>query len=285
MVVRGGAARLGCAVVVCGLMLAGCTSGGDGPGGPAAGTGPESAAGSGPSPTTVLDMDPAKLPRTGDQAAALVREVIARPSAFGPAAVRRNPYESDPRRWAVLGDDCVWGQRSLPGDVLASLTRHYEIPASGGKGPLRLGAVVTVHRSAEQADWENAEVLEEMMRCPDQLLRPGETLGRLTDVPASLGDSGNGFADDSLTETGTYTSDELGGPHPYVWEQTSIGPFTLAVSARGAEGWSRPALFEQLRNPYAAMRSRLRRAVERNTPAGTTAASVSPSPVARDGRR
>ncbi|MFF9021507.1 hypothetical protein [Streptomyces eurythermus] len=269
MELGGSAARLGCAVAMCGLLLAGCTSGGDGPGRPPAGTRSGGAAGTGPSPTAVVDADPARLPRTRDQAAALVRGIMPGPSAFGPGTVRHEPYESDPRRWAVLGDSCVWEQRALPEDVLASLTRHYEIPARGGRGPLRLSAVVTAHRSAEQADWENAEVLEEMMRCPSQLLRPGEVLRDLTDVPNALGDSGNGFADDVLAESGTYTGDDVGGPHPYVWEQTRIGQFTLAVSARGAKGWTRRGLLDLLREPHATMRGSLRGAIERRTPAGS----------------
>ncbi|BCM65095.1 hypothetical protein EASAB2608_00429 [Streptomyces sp. EAS-AB2608] len=285
VVLGGGAARLGCAVAVCGLLLTGCTSGGDGPGRPAAGTTAGETAGTSPSPTAVADIDPARLPATAAQAAALVRAVIAQPSAFGPDTVRRNPYENDPRRWAVLGDDCVWEQRALPEDVLASLTRHYEVPASGGKGPLALSAVVTVHRTAEQADWENAEVLEEMLRCPSQLLRSGEVLTDLTDVPNALGDSGNGFADDALTETGTYTGDRVGGPHPYVWEQTRVGPFTIAVSAKGAKGWSRTELFDRLRDPHVMMRSRLRGAIEREAPAGTGSPPASGSPTAEGARR
>ncbi|MEV6126726.1 hypothetical protein AB0M05_07880 [Streptomyces violaceusniger] len=220
----------------------------------------------GPSATAVVDIDPAALPTTGAQAAALIRDVIAEPSAFGPGAVPRTPYESDPRRWPVLGDGCVWHQQALPKDVLATLTRSYEIPASGAKGPLRLSAVVTVHRNAEQADWENAEVLEEMMRCPAQRLRSDEVITSLNDVPNSLGDSGNEYADDVLTELGSYTSAEVGGPHPYLWGQTRIGQFTLAVSAKGSKGWSQADLFERLRDPHAGMRARLKAAIERETP-------------------
>ncbi|GEC02361.1 hypothetical protein SSP24_00160 [Streptomyces spinoverrucosus] len=211
-----------------------------------------------------MDIDPAELPTTRAQAAALIRKVNPEPSAFGPAAVRRTPYESDPRRWPVLGDDCVWQQQPLPKDVLATLTRSYEIPASGGKGPLRLSAVVTVHRTPEQADWENAEVLEEMMRCPTQQLRSAELITSLNDVPSAFGDSGNGYADDALTELGKYTSAEAGGPHPYIWEQTRIGQFTLAVSAKGAKGWSRAELFDRLLDPHVGMRARLRAEIQRD---------------------
>ncbi|WP_020124149.1 hypothetical protein [Streptomyces canus] len=146
------------------------------------------------------------------------------------------------------------------------MTRSYEIPASGTKGPLRLSAVVTVHRTPEQADWENAEVLEEMMRCPTQQLRSDEMVTSLNDVPNSLGDAGNEYADDALNELGSYTSTAVGGPHPYLWEQTRIGQFTLAVSAKGAKGWSRADLFDRLRDPHVGMRARLRAEIERNTP-------------------
>ncbi|MGP4085202.1 hypothetical protein [Streptomyces sp. KR55] len=224
-----------------------------------------------------MDIDPAALPTTRAQAAALIRDVIAEPSAFGPGAVRRSPYESDSRRWPVLGDDCVWHQQALPKDVLATLTRSYEIPASGDRGPLRLSAVVTVHRTPEQADWESAEVLEEMMRCPTQQLRSDEMITSLNNVPSSFGESGNEYADDALLELGEYTGADVGGPHPYLWEQTRIGQFTLAVSAKGAKGWSRADLFDRLRDPHVGMRSRLRAAIERDTP--------QPSGSTKGGRR
>ncbi|MFG2356452.1 hypothetical protein [Streptomyces sp. NPDC048521] len=273
--------RLSCAVAACGLTL-GCTSGGGEPSGstPATKAGATTA---GPSPTEVVDIDPARLPGTRTQAAALIRAVLPDPSAFDPGAVRRTPYESDPRRWPVLGDDCVWHQQALPENVLATSTRSYEIPASGAKGPLRLSAVVTVHRTAEQADWENAEVLEEMLRCPSQQLRSDEVITSLNDVPASFGDSGNEYADDVLNELGTYTSAEVGGPHPYLWEQTRIGQFTLAVCAKGAKGWSRADLFDRLRDPHVGMRARLRAAIERDAP--TTAAPSSSRPTGTKGSR
>ncbi|MFG3064822.1 hypothetical protein ACGFYM_40720 [Streptomyces sp. NPDC048231] len=212
-----------------------------------------------------MDADPAALPKTTAQATALIQDVIPDAAAFGPGAVRRTPYESDPRRWPVLDADCVWQQQALPKDVLATLTRSYEIPASGAKGPLRLSAVVTVHRTPEQADWENAEVLEEMMRCSTQRLRSEEVITSLNDVPNSFGDSGNAYADDTLTELGAYTGADVGGRHPYIWAQARIGQFTLAVSAKGSTGWSRADLFDRLRNPQVGMRARLRATIERNT--------------------
>ncbi|MFE9609509.1 hypothetical protein [Streptomyces sp. NPDC006012] len=217
------------------------------------------------------------MPTTKAQAVALIGDVIPAPDAFGSGAVRRTPYESDPRRWAVLGEDCVWQQRALPKGVLATSTRSYAIPASGTRGRLLLSAVVTVHRTPEQADWENSEVLEEMMRCPSQKPRSDEILTSLTDVPDAYGDFGNEYADDVLTETGEYTNAESGGPFPYLWEQTRIGQVTLAVSAKGAKGWSKADLFDRLRDPHSWMRTKLKAALEGDT--------ARPRAGAKDGSR
>ncbi|MET9552589.1 hypothetical protein [Streptomyces sp. NPDC006645] len=265
VVVMGRLARLGGATAIGVVLLAGCTSdGGDDPPGPAPDKKGGPAPSASPSPTEVVDIAPDRLPDTSAEAAALVRDVLPAASAFGPGAVRQSPYESDPRRWAVLGDDCVWQQQALPKGVLATLTRSYEIPAGDGRAALRLSAVVTAHRTPEEADWENAEVLEEMMRCPSQQLRSDELITSLRDIPASLGESGNEYADDVLTEIGSYTKAGAGGPHPYIWEQTRIGQFTLAVSAKGARGWSQADLLDRLRDPHVGMRSRLRAAIERD---------------------
>ncbi|WP_432042434.1 hypothetical protein [Streptomyces cadmiisoli] len=281
---RGEVACLGLVVAVCGSLLAGCTSGGGDSSGDDAAAGGRVTVTADPSPRTSAGLDPAGLPTTATRAAALVREVVAQPAAFGPDTVRSSPYESDPRRWAVLGEDCVWEQRARPRSILATLTRHYEVPAGGGRGPLRLTAVVTVHRTAERADWENAEVLEEMMRCPSQLLRDGEVLGELTDVPAYFGEALSGYADDILTETGSYASDELGGPHAYVWSQTRIGQFTLAVSAKGSEGWAESDLFDRLRDPHSGMRAALRAEVGRDAPDGGDPPSARPGGTGDDRR-
>lgn len=274
VVVMGRAVRLGCAAAaMCGVLLAGCTSDvGDEPSGQPSDEKGGPAPTASPTPTEVVDIAHDRLPDTKAKAAALVRDVLPAPSAFGPGAVRESPYESDPRRWAVLGDDCVWQQQALPKGVLATLTRSYEIPAGDGKAALRLSAVVTAHRTPEEADWENAEVLEEMMRCPSQQLRSDELITSLRDVPASLGESGNEYADDVLNEIGSYTSAGSGGSHPYIWQQTRIGQFTLAVSAKGARGWSQADLLDRLGDPHVGMRSRLRAAIERDPsePSGDT---------------
>jgi hypothetical protein len=76
--------------------------------------------------------------------------VIAGPELFGRQVVRTTPYESDPSRWAVLDDGCAWQLAELPAGVLATLTRHFEVPTEDAKGPVRLSATVTVHRTAQR---------------------------------------------------------------------------------------------------------------------------------------
>ncbi|WP_413105579.1 hypothetical protein [Streptomyces sp. Inha503] len=95
---NGGVVRLGRAVAVWGLVLIGCTSGGGEPPGSTAKAGATRT--TDPSPTAVVDIDPAELPTTRDQAAALIRNVIADPSDFGPGTVRRTVRE---RRAALVG--------------------------------------------------------------------------------------------------------------------------------------------------------------------------------------
>lgn len=85
--------------------------------------------------------------------------MIAGPGLFGTEVVRATPYESDPGRWAVLGDDCLWRLKALPEDALATLTHRFEVPSAGSKGAVRLTAKVTVHHTALDAAWEQARML------------------------------------------------------------------------------------------------------------------------------
>ncbi|AZM48668.1 hypothetical protein DMB38_25330 [Streptomyces sp. WAC 06738] len=217
------------------LALAGCT--GDS-GKPA--DGPARASGTrgdpAPAPTSALDADPAKAPRDEAAARTLIDEVIAEPALFGPEAVAATPYESDPGGWSVLGDDCVWRREPLPGDVLATLSRHFEVPPAAGKGTARLVAVVTVHRTAEEADWENAGMLEEMLRCPEQRLGAGERLTDLISSASYYGDSANLYADDVLRESGDYRGAGA-APVPYAWMQMRLGQVTVSVSVRAGRGY------------------------------------------------
>lgn len=217
------------------LALAGCT-GDDGKpsAGPSHASGTRSAPG--PAPTSALDADPAKAPRDEAAARTLIDEVIAEPALFGPEAVEATPYESDPGRWSVLGDDCVWRQEPLPDDVLATLSRHFEVPPAAGKGAARLVAVVTVHRTAEEADWENAGMLEEMLRCPEQQLGADERLTDLISSASYYGDSANRYADDVLRESGDYRGAGA-APAPYAWMQMRLGQVTVSVSVRAGRGY------------------------------------------------
>ncbi|MDW4905163.1 hypothetical protein RB628_07335 [Streptomyces sp. ADMS] len=175
------------------------------------------------------------MPKTRAQAVRLARAVAAEPVNWGPGFVRRTPYESDPGYWPVLDANCVWQRESLPATVLASLTRYSELPAEDGKGPIRVTAVATVHRTATDAGWEMAGMLEEALRCPDQQLRQGERITGLLSQGSAFGLMGNFTSEDSLTEGGQYYSDELGGPHYYSWSQSRLGQVTVAVVGRGAK--------------------------------------------------
>ncbi|MFD0343599.1 hypothetical protein ACFVH0_33805 [Streptomyces sp. NPDC127117] len=229
----------------------------DGPITPPA-TGSEEEAGS-------IDADPARLPASRSAALDLIARVIADPDSFGPGVVERSPYESDPATWPVLGTDCVWRQEKPVGSVLATVTRSFEVPAARGKGPIRLSAVMTVHRTRGDARWEMAESIEETMRCPTQQLRKGETIGSMVSASLLQGESSQNNSEDALTEVGEYRSAELGGPHPYLWQQSQMLRFTLAVTGRGAKGRTEDEIGDLTTRAQAAMEVRLKSAVEKQS--------------------
>ncbi|MEU3653752.1 hypothetical protein AB0E67_13150 [Streptomyces sp. NPDC032161] len=255
------------------MLLVACSGGGEGADGavrsarPADGaaTSPAGDAGTtgGAGVPRAIDADPARLPATRGAALDLVRRVIADPESFGPGVVPRSPYESGPDTWPVLGADCVWRQEKPAPSVLASLTRSFEVPAARGKGPLRLAAVVTVHRTREDARWEMAEAMEETMRCPTQQLRPGELVGSMVSGSLMRGEATQNNAEDALTEFGEYRSTALGGPHPYLWHQTQSLQFTVSVTGKGAKGWSADDIGDFTSRAQAAMEVRLESAVEK----------------------
>ncbi|GHH86287.1 hypothetical protein GCM10018793_57570 [Streptomyces sulfonofaciens] len=223
------------ALVACGLLLTACTATDHGT---RTGEPPAPAHGSNGSPAGDESLrapgaqaDPAGFPRTTAQARALVRKVIADPELIGPDAERGTPYESDPATWAVLDDGCTWRRERLPGDVLATLTRHFEMPDGHGR-TARLTATVTVHRTALQAAWEQAGVLDEAMACPQQTLRPGERLTGLRSSAFAFGEGSNDYSDDELKERGQ-CRDERGGPYAYFWTQAAFGPVVLSTSSCG----------------------------------------------------
>ncbi|WUA20329.1 hypothetical protein OG208_37825 (plasmid) [Streptomyces anthocyanicus] len=223
--------------------------------------------GSGPStgPLGTVPPDPARLPRTRADARDLVARVIADPDSFGPGVVKRSPYESDPATWPVLGQDCVWQQQKPGHSVLATLTRSFEVPAEPGKGPLRLAAVVTVHRTREDAAWEMAESIEETMRCPTQQLAEGEFIGSMVAAALLGGEATQTNSEDALSETGQYQSSELGGPHYYAWQQAQTLQFTVAVTGKGAKGRTEREVDALVTQAQAAMLVRLESAVKKQS--------------------
>lgn len=247
--------RLCVGVLATGLILVGCSGGGgDGTAKPAgsgsAGSkGPtasgDTRSGAPPSPTPSASTaglgftpDPGRVPKTRAEALRLARAVAATPVKWGPGFVKRSPYESDPGFRPVLDANCVWQREPLPATVLATLTRYSELPAEGGKGPIRVAAVVTVHRTEKDADWEMAQTLEESLRCPDQQLRQGERISDLRSQGSDFGQLGNITSEDTLSENGEYYSDELGGPLYYYWVQSRLAQVTVAVVGRSAKGRS-----------------------------------------------
>ncbi|MEV8007525.1 hypothetical protein AB0P10_33360 [Streptomyces parvus] len=256
------------------VLLAGCSGTADGPEeagkrGASASTSTSTdrggSTGAGPSPEKTFEPDPARLPRTRAEARDFIDRVIAGPDSFGPGVVKRSPYESDPATWPVLGEDCVWQQRKPAPSVLATLTRSFEVPAEAGKGPVRLAAVVTVHRTRQDATWEMAESIEESMRCPTQQLREGEQIGSMVAGALLGGEATQNSSEDSLTELGEYRSSELGGPHRYFWQQAQTLQFTVAVTGKGAKGRTEREIDELVVQAQGAMLARLESTVEKQS--------------------
>ncbi|MEU4273532.1 hypothetical protein AB0F57_01070 [Streptomyces tanashiensis] len=199
-----------------------------------------------PTPTALdFTPDPKRVPKNAAEGRRLALEVVAGPESWGPDYVKRSPYLSDPDSWPVLDAACEWEAGTLPGSVLASVTAHSEIPAAGGKGPLRVAAVVTVHRTESDADWEMAETLEEALRCPDQQLRQGERVIDLGSIGLPYGVGGNAHATDSLSERGFYLNDAFKGRQAYSWFQVRIGQVTIATVVKGAPGHTEDVVMVQ----------------------------------------
>ncbi|MEU0098024.1 hypothetical protein [Streptomyces sp. NPDC006267] len=268
-----GGARFALPLALATVLLAGCSGTSDEPGraeerdaSASASPGP-GGKGSGPSAgdQDTSEPDPARLPKTRAEARDLIGRVIAGPDSFGPGVVKRKPYESDPATWPVLGTDCVWQQRKPGHSVLATLTRSFEAPAEPGKGPVRLAAVVTVHRTREDAAWEMAESIEETMRCPTQQLRKGETIGSMVAAALLGGESAQDHSEDFLSEVGEFRSAELGGPHYYAWQQAQTLQFTVAVTGKGAKGRTEDEIDTFVSEAQGTMLSRLENAVEKQS--------------------
>lgn len=206
--------------------------------------------------------DPQRAPKTPADGLRIARAVAAGPELFGPGHVRGTPYESDPARWAVLDEDCIWQRAPLPSGVLASLTHYIELPAEGAKGPIRFAATVTVHRDVSGADWELASTLEEALRCPDQQLSQSEKLTGLISQSTVFGAGNNGYAEDTVIEIGKYHSDALGGPYFYYWDQARIGQVTTAVVGKAAKGRSEQEVHAGMHQAIGVMLNRVEEELE-----------------------
>ncbi|MGZ9935685.1 hypothetical protein ACXNSR_38065 [Streptomyces sp. NC-S4] len=247
---RGKAVLRACGCAVAGLFLvAGCAADGTSKDGAASGTPGASATQgtgspgastpaarpSGAVPIPMPPVDESKQPRTAAEARDLLGRIIVAEQDLGPEVVRSAPFESGPGRWPVLDESCVWQTEGLPDDVLATSTRHFHIPAGGGRGRVRINATVTVHHNREESGWETARAMEEVLRCPDQKLREGEELKSLWGGALYLGEQMNEWTEDAFTESGKYVGAD-GGPYPYTWSQAQFGPVTVAIAAKGAQG-------------------------------------------------
>ena len=60
------------------------------------------------------------------------------PVGFGTGFRKADPYECDPGRWSVLGQDWLWRREPLPRQVRAGLTREFVKPGAGGKEAMRV---------------------------------------------------------------------------------------------------------------------------------------------------
>nr|WSY51810.1 hypothetical protein OG999_17870 [Streptomyces sp. NBC_00886] len=222
------------------LLLAGCTSGsGDEP--KAEGTPKKS---SGASPSASASASPVnepyslaedRAPRTRAEAVEFVRELNVRPDYFGTGYRKRDPFESDPAEWAVLGEDCLWRREALPDTVLASLTRAYELPAQDGKGPVYVSLTVTVHQDVVAARRDMAGSLEEALRCPEQQLNATDRVSDLFSRVDAFADGRSVISDDDLKEIGDWVADG-GKAHPFDWYKFRLGPVTVAATARHGAG-------------------------------------------------
>ncbi|MEU9254973.1 hypothetical protein AB0D66_24365 [Streptomyces sp. NPDC048270] len=178
--------------------------------------------------------DPARVPRTPQQAQRLTRAAALDPESWSAGMVAHDPYESG-GSWPVLSADCAWSRAELPADVLDSYTRKIDVPAREGRGRVLGSLTLTVHRDAAAADRDLQDTVHQSFRCPDQDLGGGQALHGLMSMHQPKESVLN--ADASLFEAGKYSSPESGGPQPYVWTKSRIGPVVMALSVKGAQGY------------------------------------------------
>ncbi|GHJ35572.1 hypothetical protein [Streptomyces sp. TS71-3] len=87
------------------------------------------------------------------------------------------------------------------------------------------------------------------------------------------GEGANSYADDSLLESGACVSDTRGGPYPYFFEQATLGPVVVGVSACGGRGREEQKLDDPASEALAGMVQRVQQAIGRDTGPGSAAPS------------
>ncbi|MEV5841438.1 hypothetical protein AB0M32_05655 [Streptomyces sp. NPDC051985] len=177
-----------------------------------------------------------RAPKTRAEAVAFLRGLGVRPDYFGAGYRKREPYESDPAQWAVLGEDCLWRREALPDTALASLTRAFELPEQGGKGPVYVSLTVTVHENTVAARRDMAGALESALRCPEQRLNATDVVSGLYSRVDAAADGRNPVTEDDLTESGEWIADGAGKAYPFDWYKFRLGPVTVAATARHGAG-------------------------------------------------
>lgn len=240
---RGRGSVLSAAAVT--LLLAGCTNGGqsDQDATPKSDKNASGGSGASPSPPAATVDEPytlaeADAPRTRTEAEAFVRGLAVQPNYFGTGFRRRDPYETGPTTWAVLGDDCLWRREAIPDTVLTSLTRSFVRPGTGGKGAVYVSLTVTVHSSTLQARRDMAMSLEEPLRCAEERLNATDVVRGMTSRGDQFGEQRTGTSDDDLSEYGEYVVDGGGKARRFDWYKHRLGPVTVAATVRHPAGSS-----------------------------------------------
>jgi hypothetical protein len=232
------------AVAVGTLLLAGCTSeSDDAAGGKTKGKGKASPSVSPSASSSAPENEPYTLaeersPKTRAEAVAFVRGLAVRPDDFGIGYRRREPYESDPTTWAVLHKDCLWEREALTKTVLASLTRAFELPEKGDKGPVYVSLTVTVHEDDLAARRDMAQAQESALRCPEQQLNTTDRVRDLYSRVDTFADARHTISEDDLAESGQWTTTGTSKAHPFDWYKFRVGPVTVAATARHGAGRS-----------------------------------------------
>nr|WP_253267790.1 hypothetical protein [Streptomyces asoensis] len=195
-----------------------------------------SSAGGDATSLTPFQADPAQVPKTKPQAEALAAAVALKPEAWGADFRAQQPAASAPGTAAVLDEQCRWERRSLPQGVLASLSRYSELPGTTGKGEIKVTAAVTVHATVLDADDQLSTTLEEPLRCREQQVRTDERISGLMSTGTPYGQGENTYSDDQVVEIGSYLTGTA--KQSYFWFVTRLGTVTLAVSVKGAKGYT-----------------------------------------------